>query len=37
VVERYGGRVVLLPLVSGYSTTRLLDAARPIASLPAAL
>jgi D-beta-D-heptose 7-phosphate kinase/D-beta-D-heptose 1-phosphate adenosyltransferase len=29
VVTRYGGRVVLLPLVSGYSTTRLVTAARP--------
>ena len=31
VVRRHGGRVVLLPLVDGYSTTRLVSAARPIA------
>jgi D-beta-D-heptose 7-phosphate kinase/D-beta-D-heptose 1-phosphate adenosyltransferase len=29
IVTRHGGRVVLLPLVSGYSTTRLVDASRP--------
>ncbi len=29
VVTRHGGRIVLLPLVSGYSTSRLVDAARP--------
>lgn len=29
IITRHGGRVVLLPLVSGYSTTRLVDASRP--------
>ena len=34
VVEEAGGRVVLLPVVDGYSTTRLVDASRATASAP---
>ena len=34
VVTRHGGRVVLLPLVDGYSTTRLVGAARPVVPVP---
>jgi bifunctional ADP-heptose synthase (sugar kinase/adenylyltransferase) len=34
VVERHGGRVVLLPLLSGYSTSQLVDAAQLAGAAP---
>jgi rfaE bifunctional protein nucleotidyltransferase chain/domain/rfaE bifunctional protein kinase chain/domain len=34
IVTRHGGRVVLLPMLSGYSTTRLVDAAQFVGAAP---
>jgi rfaE bifunctional protein nucleotidyltransferase chain/domain len=34
VVQRHGGRVVLLPMLTGYSTTRLVDAAQLAGAAP---